>query len=139
LLQITFYSILFYNSEIWYLPNLNVNPKHALFVASANCLKMCLSYPNQMISYQNLDKITNKATPVMLAQYIFTLSLYKVFNDKSPLNEWPHLNFIQINITRQTSFIISEANKLKLGMKCLSNRFNHLNGKIHPLWPKKIF
>ena len=134
-----FYSILFYNSEIWHLPNLNVNLKHALFVASANCLKMCLNYPNEMISYQDLHKLTNRATPEMLAHYKLALSLYKVFNDKSPLNEWLHLNFTQINTTRQTSFMTSKANKLKLGMNCLSNRFNHLNGKIPLLWLNKSF
>jgi hypothetical protein len=41
-----FYSILFYNSEMWHLPNLNFNLKHALFVVSANCLEMCLKYLN---------------------------------------------------------------------------------------------
>jgi hypothetical protein len=46
-----FYSILMYNSEIWHLPNLNVNLKHALFVVSAQCLRMCLNFPDEMISY----------------------------------------------------------------------------------------
>jgi hypothetical protein len=42
-----FYYMLFYNSETWHLPNLNIYLKHALFVASANCLKMCLITQNE--------------------------------------------------------------------------------------------
>ena len=134
-----FYSILFYNSEIWHLPNLNLNLKHALLVASANCLKMCLNYPSEIISYQNLHKITKRATPEMYCNYKMALSLYKVFNDKFPCNEWLHLNFNQINTSRQTTFMTSRTNNLKLGMNCLANRFNHLNGKIPLIWFNKSY
>ena len=85
-----FYSILFYNSEIWQLPNLNNNLKHALFVASANCLKMCLHHPDEMISYHDLHKKTKWATPEMFCNYKLALSLFMVFNNKSPLNQWLH-------------------------------------------------
>jgi hypothetical protein len=61
-----------------------------------------------MISYENLHKITNRATPEMMSQYKLALSLYKVFNDKTPINEWLHLNFTQINTSRQTHFMISK-------------------------------
>ena len=134
-----FYSILLYNSEIWHLPNLNVNLKHALFVESAKCLKMCLNYPDEMISYENLHKITKRATPEMMSQYKLALSLYKVFNNKTPMSEWLQLNFTQINTSRQTHFMISKTNKLKLGMNCLSNRLNYLNGKIPLLWLNKTY
>jgi hypothetical protein len=127
---------LFYNSEIWHLPNLNVNLKHVLFVASANCLKMCLNCPDDMISYQNLHKITNRATNEMLSQNKLALSLYKVFNNKFPMNEWLQLNFTQINTSRQTHFMISKTNKLKVG---LSKRLNCLNGKIPLLWLNKTY
>ena len=53
-----YFSILYYNSEVWHLPNLNQNSKHSLFVASANALKVCLHYPRLPYSYLDLHKIT---------------------------------------------------------------------------------
>ena len=134
-----FYSILFYNSEIWHLHNLNTNLKHALFVASANSLKMCLNYKTDMISYIDLHKMTNRATPEMLSDYKLALSLYKIFNNESPQNEWLHLNFSQITTSRQTNFMTSKSNNLKLGINSLTNRLHHLNGKIPLEWLNKTF
>jgi hypothetical protein len=56
-----YFSILFNNSEIWHIPTLNHISMHALLVASATSLKMCLHYLVEMISYLNLHKITNRA------------------------------------------------------------------------------
>lgn len=134
-----FYSILFYNSEIWHLHNLNTNLKHALFVASANSLKMCLNYKTDMISYIDLHKMTNRATPEMLSDYKLALSLYKIFNNESPQNEWLHLNFSQITTSRQINFMTSKSNNLKLGINSLTNRLHHLNGKIPLEWLNKTF
>ena len=100
---------------------------------------MCLNYPDEIISYENLHKITKRATPEMMSQYKLALSLYKVFNNKTPMSEWLQLNFTQINTSRQTHFMISKTNKLKLGMNCLSNRLNYLNGKIPLLWLNKTY
>ena len=134
-----FFSILFYNSEIWHLPTLNNNLKHALLVASANSLKMCLHYPVEMISYHNLHKMTNRATPEMLCNYKLALQLYKTYNQQMPTDEWLHLNFNQIITSRQTLFMTSKNNNLKVGMNCLTNRFQHLNGKIPLCWLNKSY
>jgi hypothetical protein len=39
-----FYSVLYYNSEIWMSPNLNCNSKHMILAASANAIPICLTY-----------------------------------------------------------------------------------------------
>jgi hypothetical protein len=41
LLTSNFYSILYYNSEVWHLPTLNPVSKNHLQAASANALKLC--------------------------------------------------------------------------------------------------
>jgi hypothetical protein len=64
-----FYSILFYIPEIWYLPTLNNNFSHALFVALTICSKMCSPFPNELVSYQDLHKMTKRATPYMFCYY----------------------------------------------------------------------
>jgi hypothetical protein len=41
LLTTNFYSILFYNSEIWHIPSPNPNSKQHMLVASAKALQLC--------------------------------------------------------------------------------------------------
>ena len=76
-----FYSVLFYNSEVWHIPSLNQDLKHCLFVASATELKMCLHYPDNTISHYDLHKMTNRATPEMFREYKTAFLLFKAFND----------------------------------------------------------
>jgi hypothetical protein len=63
-----FYSVMYYNSEVWNLPNLGQDLKHCLFVASARALRVCLNYPDTSISYMDLHRMTNRATPEMFWQ-----------------------------------------------------------------------
>ena len=60
-----YFSILLYNSEVWLTPDLKENLKHAIFVASAKALKLCNHYRDPMLSYYELHKLTNRATPAM--------------------------------------------------------------------------
>jgi hypothetical protein len=118
---------------------INNNLKHALFLISANSLKMCLHYQPELISYENLDKLTKRATPGMLCNYILALALYKTFNYQIPLNEGLSLNFSQIDTSKQTTFMTARFNNSKIGMNCLTNCFHHLNGKIPLAWLNKSF
>ncbi len=54
LLTSNYFSILWYNSEVWNASNISANSRHDLFVASANALKMCLNYPDRMLSFMEL-------------------------------------------------------------------------------------
>jgi hypothetical protein len=74
--------------------------------------------------------LTKRATPDMFCNFNLDLSLYKTVNDKVPANQWLHLNFNQLNISRQMSFMITKENILKINMNCITNRFHHLNGRI---------
>ena len=139
LITSNFYSILYYNSEVWHMPNLNQQSKHLLFVSSANALKVCLHYPSYLYSYHELHKMTGRATPEMMCNYKLALSLYKTFNDQLPYSEWLHLNFDQVNTTRQVTFITQRKNKKKIGMNCLTNRYHYLNNKIPLDWLNKSY
>ena len=120
-----FFSILYYNSEVRQLTNLNQNSKHLLFVASLNALKSCLHYPRLPYSYLDLHK---RATPDMICK--LALFLYKTFNDQLPYNEWLHLNFNQIITSRQVMFITLKNNNKKVGINCFANRYHCLIGLI---------
>jgi hypothetical protein len=134
-----YFSILYYNSEVWQLPNLNQNSKHKLFVASSNALKVCLHYPRTQYSYFDLHRITKRATPDMICKYKLALSLYKTFNDQLPFNEWVHLNFNQRSTSRQLTFITLKNNNKKVGLNSLANRYHSLNGKIPLVWMNKPY
>ena len=134
-----YYSILYYNSEIWHLPSLTHELKHSLFVASAAALRVCLHYPDNSISYEELHKRTNRATPEMMCEYKLALLLYKSFNDRQPEGEWLHLNDNYICTSRQTHFKVKRAHISKIGLNCATNRFYHLNDKIPLEWLNKGF
>ena len=58
-----YYSILFYNSEIWLLPSLTFNTNKIVLSASATPLKLCYPAYNNMISYDRLHSTLKRATP----------------------------------------------------------------------------
>ena len=129
-----FYSILYYNSEVWLSSYLNENVKHKLFVASANTLKMCKNYQCNMTSFIDLHKNLGRATPLMISDYKCALQLYKTFNECTPIDEWVYLNLDQVNTSRQTTFQINRNCKTRIGRNSLCNRFHQINGKIPFLW-----
>ena len=54
LITANYYSILYYNSEIWHLPSNTYNCKKQLLTASALPLKLCVYHFDQSISYDTL-------------------------------------------------------------------------------------
>ena len=126
-----FYSILFYNSEVWHLNTLNQSLKNSLLSISAKALKICAKSSDVwMLSYPNLHEMAGRATPEKIMSYKLALQLYRTFNDESPTQDWININFNLNTSSRQDRFSINKTNKLKIGMNIISNRFNCLNGKI---------
>ena len=74
LITSNFYSILFYNAEIWHVPCLNSNLKQKLISALANALKICWKKLYPFVSFKALHMISKRATPEKLMQY--KLALY---------------------------------------------------------------
>ena len=130
LLTSNFFSILYYNCEVWLLNNLKLNLKTQLLGASAKALKMALHYPKHNISYLNLHSICNRATPNMFSDYKLALLLHKIYNFQIPVEEWLHLNMNQYFTSRQSHFMTNSDYTCVIGKNALCNRFNHLNGKI---------
>ena len=76
---------------------------------------------------------------MMYSNYKLALQLYKTFNDALPEFEWTCLNFNQTNMSRQTNFNVIRTNNINVGLNALTNRFQHLNGKIPLLWLNNSF
>jgi hypothetical protein len=107
--------------------------------AGSYLLKVVTHFKFPFLSYNNLHLITHRATPEMYCNYKLSLSLYKTFNDQLPSAEWIHLNFNQMNMSRQTKFHMTRTNNRRIGMNALCNRFHYLNDKIPLEWLNKSF
>ena len=130
LLTSNFYSILYYNSEIWHIPNLKPDLKQMLLSASANALKISQKHPDRMESFVNIHQNCKRALPNQMIEYKHLILLHKLYNEKSPVTDWLELNFNQVLTSRQTHFKVIKTNKFKVGQNKLSSRLFILNGKI---------
>ena len=128
------FSLLYYNSEIWQIPNLKHDLKKKLTNVSATAIKVCMFYPDRMISHVNIHKMNNRAMPESLMTYKMALQLHKLYNTNDQSLDWISLNFDQILTSRQTTFMISKTNKTKIGLNTMANRLSILNGRIPLSW-----
>jgi hypothetical protein len=81
-----FLSILFYKSEIWYLPKLNKNLTHSIFALSAQALKMSLHYPSVTHSHCDLHTITQICTVNMRLTFFYIKPLIIKYHLRSGSN-----------------------------------------------------
>ena len=139
LITSNFYSILFYNSEIWQIPNLKTSLKQKLLSTSAKALKVCSKTFIDDISFFNLHRSFDRATPEQMMLYKLALSLFKIYNSNFNSIEFVMLNFNQIFTSRQTKFITSKSTHSKIGLNSLANRFYALNNKIPLDWLNHSF
>ena len=96
-----FYSILFYNSEIWHIPSLKTTLKQTLLSASAKALRICIGYSDQSHSFINIHKLCSRTTPDQMMHYKMALCLFKLFNKDYNSIELASLNFNHILTGRQ--------------------------------------
>jgi hypothetical protein len=125
-----YYSILFYNSEIWHIPSLCRQTKTQLMRASANPLKICCPSYDMSISFERLHNITHRPNPDTLMKYKHALLLHKVYNSTEQDRNWSDLFFNQQFNERQTTVNFFDMSRYKQGKNILSNRLNCINGTI---------
>ena len=130
LITSNYYSILYYNADIWLIPSLSLNAKNQLMSASAAPLKLVCCNFDHHVSYQRLHNICGRATPVEVMKYRHALLLHKCYNDLLMRNDWLALNFNQNFNARCNSIFFFKTNSYRVGNNLLSNRFNILNGNI---------
>ena len=129
-----FFSILYYNSNIWHLPMLSPLLKQKLMSASGNALKLCTPYCPQITSFDTLHYQNRRATPDQMLKYKLSIQLYKTFNTQQPPLEWAALNDSICTGRRQNFFETIDVSSTKVGKCLLSNRFKVLNRVIPLSW-----
>ena len=130
LLTSIFFSILYYNSEVWHLPTLKPPLKQLILSASANALKLSQSRPDAYESFINVHKSCNRALPEQFIVYKHAILLHKLYNNHQPQADWIDINVNQVFNSRNTKFRIIKNNTYMVGNNLLSSRLSTLNDKI---------
>ena len=130
LLTTYYYTVLYYNSEIWLTNNLSSDSKNKVFSASGRALQICLSYYDPSLSYIKIHKQFKQSTPSQIRLYKLSLQLHKTFNNSNHGVEWLSLANQIVVSGRQTLFEILKTNNTKIGLNISSNKFYCLNKQI---------
>ena len=130
LITANYYSVLYYNSEIWHLPSNTHSSKKQLLSASALPLKLCVRHYDRNTSFHSLHSQTKRANPTQIMLYKLSLLLYKTYNNELISPDWLDLFFNQTFNSRETKVNFLDLSRFKIGTNVLSNRFKALNGTI---------
>ena len=134
LITANYYSVLYYNSEIWHLPSLSNSSKKQLLSASAHPLKMCTKNYDQSISFLTLHSLNNRATPNQMIKYKTSLILHKIINNDEMSFERQQLFFNQNFNRRNNKASFRDLSNYRIGKNLITNRLNILNNKIPYDW-----
>ena len=80
LLTSNFYSILYYNCEVWLSEGLNSRQKQQLMAASANALKILNNIRDLRTLFIQLHSHEKRALPMNFAKYRLAIQLFKIYN-----------------------------------------------------------
>ena len=117
LLTSNYYSVLYYNSEIWHLPTLSPILKQKLLSASANALKLCLTALPQNTSFETIHTLAKRGNPTQISNYKHALQLYKLFNSSNMSDDWIQLNLQQQFNGRNDNIQFFNVSNYKVGKK----------------------
>jgi exonuclease III len=125
-----YYSILFYNADIWLIPSLARQTKNMLMSASASPLKICYRMYDRSISFERLHNLMNRSTPNTIMKLTHALILHKIYNTEIPNHNWLDLFFNQNFNNRNQNANFIDTSRFKQGKNLLINRFTCINNLI---------
>ena len=124
------YSRLYYGAQIWLLPSLKLTLKNKLYSASGTALKLL----DRSLTYKELHKQFNRATPSQFQKYVTAVSFYDLVKREMPEDDWINLQFNIQNDRRNIRLSFQKSNNYKCGMNCLSNRFQSITNEVEKEW-----
>jgi hypothetical protein len=129
LLKTYCYPSLYYASNIWLTPSLNVKLKAKLFSSSGKILSII-----KIDSYRKLHKQFTRATPEMWQAYELAISLYDLSLSKLPSSDWQTLQKNTLQNRRSVKLHFTSTNKLRCGLNVLPNRLKTITNRIDANW-----
>ena len=134
LLTSNYYSILYYNCEIWLSQGLNAKNKQQILPASAYALKILNNVRDIRTSFVQLHKFEKRAMPMDFAKYRLAIQLHKIYNGTSMEDDWIDMNTQQNYNARNKMFHINDNSRLMVGKNIISNRLTVLNNQVNLDW-----
>ena len=132
LITSNFYSVLYYNLEIWHLPSLKHELKHQLLSVSAKALKTSQANPKLMQSIINIHHMCKRAIPHQVMEYQHSIILHKLYNNQIPTMDWVELNFHQTFTSREAFFNVIKSKETKIVKNLLTSKLAIIN--IHGIF-----
>ena len=129
-----FYSRLYYGAKVWLHAGLSAAIKKKLWQASSRMLRITQKDWNCEKSFEELHKITRRATPKMWSNYVHCCALFDVVENGKPsilLSKLMENNLVE---QRFDGLIFTRSNRLKIGMNCLSNRLMYVSCQLNFNW-----
>ena len=134
ILTSNFYSVLYYNCEVWMMQTLSPILKRHLLSASANALKLLNNVSDLRMSHEQIHRLQKRAMPMDMMKYRLSIQLYKIYNRHIDNDDWLDMN-VQQNFNARSSFVkINDYSNLKIGKNIMTNRLGILNNQIDYDW-----
>jgi len=128
-----YFSKMYYASEVWLSHNLTVKLQKTLLSVSARVLKTISGIrcdQNDRISFIELHKQFNRATPVMMTSYVQATCLHRVLNSEVPQNIFMDLLVNHVDARRHYKPTFIKSNKSRVGENILRNRIQKMTNKL---------
>lgn len=123
------YSVLYYGSQVWLLPNLKEKLYQKLFSTSGQILKIV----DKNESFLALHKKFCRSTPKIFALYQTAVNLYQMVNDEN-VEFTNSLQTVQLTDRRNIRMSFVRNNKFKVGLNLLCNRLRSITNVIDKEW-----
>ena len=134
LLTANFYSVLYYNCEIWMSEGLHARQKQLLTSASANALRILCNIHDIRIWFVQRHIYEKRALPMDFSKYKLSIQLYKIYNGSEMDNDWLDMNTQQNFNSRSKLFQINDCSNIRVGKNVIVNRMTVLNNLINLDW-----
>ena len=134
LLTSNFYSILYFNCDVWLIPSLKPQLKQQILSASSKALMLSTPNYHNLMSYEQIHAINKRSTPKQILMYKHSILLYKVWNDSLYSKDWIALHFQQNFNERCSTVKLFDTSNCKVGRNFSVNRLKIINGLIEFDW-----
>jgi len=132
-----YYSKMYYAAETWLSHGLSVRNQNALMSISAKVLKTVTGIKcnqDDGISFLELHKKTNRATPKMMTSYVQATCLHRIINNEVPSAIYLDLLTHHQELRRHYKPTFVKTNKTKIGENILRNRVQKTKNSLSGDW-----
>ena len=129
-----FYSTLYYGSKVWLVSTLHCHIKKQLWQLSSRMLCLVEGHRNRMVSFMDLHKKYNKASPNMWSNYVTAVAMWDLLNNQAPEVTFLSAMMNRMFQGRREGILFTRSNKKKIGFNCLSNRLQSVSQKLKMNW-----